>query len=515
MHLCLEKNRVKPTSQIDSAVEVACPKGAVVNGKIQDKERVEQALAQLSRSIASRGKYVATSVSGTDVVTRTITLPRDIDSDKELGDQVQAQSEQLIPFQNTSIALDYGESVLDRSEVMAQCGYEVKVVDVGYYALARAVMALVPKLNPDPSGANLPPTAAIVDFGASETDIVFLENGRITSTKSIPTLSGAVYDKRIAAKTGYPAAEAERAKTQSRLPPEVEEDVTKPYLASITKQIGQAVRIQQSKVQLFVLTGGSCLIPGLQQAFIENLKVETIVPDPFDLNPKLRTEYVQHGAKYMTALGLALRSFDNDSPNINLIDWRAEEAKQRTKSFWVIAGIMACVGAAIDVGVWTFLDAQISNQNERNGYLTSQISLLQDKINEIEKLKKERDEMINRMKLIEQLQQSRSTVVNIFSDFPTLVANGIYLDKIDFDGIKISVEGLTETLARVSEMYRNIDIESKGRYGNVQISSISEDKENDSKSTMTLSKFGLSFVSNAMVEAQKSLEKKNKKGGRR
>jgi hypothetical protein len=32
---------------------------------------------------------------------------------------------------------------------------------------------------------------------------------------------------------------------------------------------------------------------------------------------------------------------------------------------------------------------------------------------------------------------------------------------------------------------------------------------------MTLSKFGLSFVSNAMVEAQKSLEKKNKKGGRR
>ena len=98
----------KGSFQIDSAVEVACPKGAVVNGKIQDKERVEQALAQLSRSIASRGKYVATSVSGTDVVTRTITLPRDIDSDKELGDQVQAQSEQLIPFQNTSIALDYG-----------------------------------------------------------------------------------------------------------------------------------------------------------------------------------------------------------------------------------------------------------------------------------------------------------------------------------------------------------------------------------------------------------------------
>ena len=530
----------KGSFQIDSAVEVACPQGAVVNGKIQDKERVEQALAQLSRSIASRGKFVATAVSGTDVVTRTITLPRDIDSDKELGDQVQAQSEQLIPFQNTSIALDYGilgpnnsdsdqndvlvtaargESVLDRSEVMAQCGYEVKVVDVGYYALARAVMALVPKLNPDPSGANLPPTAAIVDFGASETDIIFLENGRITSTKSIPTLSGAVYDKRIAAKTGYPAAEAERAKTQSRLPPEVEEDVTKPYIASITKQIAQAVRIQQSKVSLFVLTGGSSLIPGLQQAFIEVLKTETIVPDPFDLNPKLRTEYVQHGAKYMTALGLALRSFDNESPNINLVDWRAAEAKQKTHNFFVMAIAFAVVGALIDIGIWTMLNAQIDNQNERNGYLTSQISLLQDKINEIEKLKKERDEMINRMKLIEQLQQSRSTVVNIFSDFPTLVANGIYLDKIDFDGIKISVEGLTETLARVSEMYRNIDIESKGRYGNVQISSISEDKKNDSKSTMTLSKFGLSFVSNAMVEAQKSLEKKNekknKKGGRR
>lgn len=217
----------------------------------------------------------------------------------------------------------------------------------------------------------------------------------------------------------------------------------------------------------------------------------------------------------MTALGLALRSFDNESPNINLVDWRAAEAKQKTHNFFVMAIAFAVVGALIDGGIWTMLNAQIDNQNERNGYLNSQISLLQDKINEIEKLKKERDEMINRMKLIEQLQQSRSTVVNIFSDFPTLVANGIYLDKIDFDGIKISVEGLTETLARVSEMYRNIDVESKGRYGNVQISSIREDKQNDSKSTMTLSNFGLSFVSNAMVEAQKSLEKKNnKKGGR-
>ena len=58
-----------------------------------------------------------------------------------------------------------------------------------------------------------------------------------------------------------------------------------------------------------VLSGGGSLIPGLAEQLAMELQIEVKHPDPFNVSPKHRSEFVKHGAKYMTALGLALRSF--------------------------------------------------------------------------------------------------------------------------------------------------------------------------------------------------------------
>ncbi|MNT45384.1 Competence protein A [compost metagenome] len=59
-----------------------------------------------------------------------------------------------------------------------------------------------------------------------------------------------------------------------------------------------------------VLTGGGSLLPGLVEQMGTELHCEVFHPDPFALLGKPKGEEgVAHGAKYMAALGLALRSF--------------------------------------------------------------------------------------------------------------------------------------------------------------------------------------------------------------
>ena len=58
-----------------------------------------------------------------------------------------------------------------------------------------------------------------------------------------------------------------------------------------------------------VLTGGGSLLPGLAAQVGSELNCEVLHPDPFALFGKPKGEGAVHGAKFMTALGLALRSF--------------------------------------------------------------------------------------------------------------------------------------------------------------------------------------------------------------
>ena len=58
-----------------------------------------------------------------------------------------------------------------------------------------------------------------------------------------------------------------------------------------------------------VLTGGGSLLPGLAAQVGSELNCEVLHPDPFALFGKPKGEGAAHGAKFMTALGLALRSF--------------------------------------------------------------------------------------------------------------------------------------------------------------------------------------------------------------
>ena len=92
-------------------------------------------------------------------------------------------------------------------------------------------------------------------------------------------------------------------------------DVLLPHINALLQQVRRNVQLFCSssghrELSKLVLTGGGSLLPGLVAQVGNELNCEVLHPDPFALFGKPKGEGgLAHGAKYMTALGLALRSF--------------------------------------------------------------------------------------------------------------------------------------------------------------------------------------------------------------
>jgi type IV pilus assembly protein PilN len=142
---------------------------------------------------------------------------------------------------------------------------------------------------------------------------------------------------------------------------------------------------------------------------------------------------------------------------INLLPWRAELRRQRRSEFLTLVGICAGLAAAVWGIVHYHFQGRIEFQNERNEYLTTEISKLDKQIKEIQELEKEKERLIARMKAIESLQTSRPIVVHLFDELVHSLPEGVYLKQVAQTGNIIQVQGVAESNARVSTFMRNIE----------------------------------------------------------
>ncbi|HHQ4581037.1 TPA: PilM family type IVa pilus assembly protein TapM [Aeromonas hydrophila] len=311
---------------LESVAEVATPKGTLVDYQLQDIERVSQSLKALKRLISGSSQYAATAVTGSNVITKVILVDTRL-SDNELENQVQLEAEQLIPFPLDEVSLDFEilgkvtdqdrqevllsaartESVNGRVTALAEAGMITKVVDVGAHALGRAVLACLPELQ------EWEKPVGVIDIGASTMTFVALVKGQ-TIYSRIQNFGGDQYSHALASFYGMTQEEAEVAKTKNSLPADYELDVLMPHMNTLLQHVRRNVQLFCSssghrELSRLVLTGGGSLLPGLVAQVGNELNCEVLHPDPFALFGKPKGEGAVHGAKFMTALGLALRSF--------------------------------------------------------------------------------------------------------------------------------------------------------------------------------------------------------------
>lgn len=312
---------------LESIADIATPKGTFVDYQLQDIERVSQSLKTLKRLIVGRSDYAATAVTGSNVITKVIQIDARL-KDKDLENQVQLEAEQIIPFPLDEVSLDFEvlnanksddrqavllsaartESVNGRVSALAEAGMTVKVVDVGAHALGRAAMACLPDLQ----ASELP--VGLIDIGASAMTFAALVKGEVIYSR-LQNFGGDQYSQALSSFYGMTLDAAEQAKTQGTLPVDHEMDVLMPHINALLQQVRRNIQLFCSssgyrEISTLVLTGGGSLLPGLVVQVKEEVNCEVLHPDIFALFGKPQSQGEStHGAKYMMAFGLALRSF--------------------------------------------------------------------------------------------------------------------------------------------------------------------------------------------------------------
>lgn len=142
---------------------------------------------------------------------------------------------------------------------------------------------------------------------------------------------------------------------------------------------------------------------------------------------------------------------------INLLPHREMRRKQQQQQFFVMLGVVVAAGAAIWFVVHSYLDGQLTNQQARNQYLQSEIVKLDKEIAEINKLKEQTAALLKRKQVVETLQGNRAEVVHLLDQLIRQLPDGMYLKGIKQQGTKVSINGFTQSQARVSTLMRNLE----------------------------------------------------------
>jgi type IV pilus assembly protein PilN len=141
---------------------------------------------------------------------------------------------------------------------------------------------------------------------------------------------------------------------------------------------------------------------------------------------------------------------------VNLLPHRQIRREARQREFGLMALFSAIAAAVIIFLGYTFINAKIDAQNERNTRLDAAIVKLDKEIADIKDLKDQISTMLERKQVVENLQTNRSQAVIVLDELSRQLPEGMYLKSIKQQGTVISIEGVADTNARVATLVRNL-----------------------------------------------------------
>lgn len=316
------------TFQIDAVAEAPIAKGLIVDNHFEDITKLTQVINQLRKNFPSSYKNAAIAVTGADVITKVIPMSATL-NELELEAQVEIEAENSIPFPLDEIFLDFEivsvnanntelndilvsaarkETVLSQVDCVEAANLKVKVVDVASHALARACELLFSREDYDKG-------VVVVDIGASQMVLNILHQGNVIFSRA-KNHGGAICTQMMADHCGVKFNEAEKMKVEHNWPVDCDVDVIAPFVNMTVNHLRFDLRMftnapNNIEIERVLLTGGCQLLPELVTQLSQELELDVEVAEPFiGFEYKNEADKVllkKAGAKYMTALGLALR----------------------------------------------------------------------------------------------------------------------------------------------------------------------------------------------------------------
>ena len=331
------------------------------------------ALREVSKSVGIKPGPLYLALNGQMVFPRFSKFPT-VPADK-LDELVRYEVEQEVPFPIDEIVFDHQflgstaegdtaamivaaklDQVTKVTDAVTSVGFNPVVVDAGPMAVLNALKR---------SYAGLPGGTVVLDIGAKTTSLILMENEKIY-LRSIPVAGNAI-TKEIAQSFGCTLEEAEALKRErgyvslggvTEDVDEMSDRVSKIVRATLTRLHAEILRSinfyrsQQggSAPQRLFITGGSAVLPQIDEFFRETLRIDVDFLNPFGgigFGPKIDTAALETDAFTLAeSAGLALRATESAALSINLMPPAlVEKARAVRRIPFLAAGAVAVLGA--------------------------------------------------------------------------------------------------------------------------------------------------------------------------
>ena len=176
---------------------------------------------------------------------------------------------------------------------------------------------------------------------------------------------------------------------------------------------------------------------------------------------------------------------------INLLPWREERRKQRQKDFINAMELSALIGILVVGLIHTSIQVLKAYQGQRKQLLQNEIILLDKKIIEIKDIEAKKKQLQTKIKLIEQLQESRHQAVHLLDEISKIMPEGVFLTKLTQSGHELTFEGKSESNAQISALMRAIEASLWLQKPTLLVIKLPDKTPNNKIGTESLSDFNL------------------------
>ena len=141
---------------------------------------------------------------------------------------------------------------------------------------------------------------------------------------------------------------------------------------------------------------------------------------------------------------------------INLLPHREAARKRRKDLFNVGLGLSALAAGLLAGLVFLWFQAQISQQQDKNQLLQTEIAKFNAQIKDIAGLESEITALRARQQAVEDLQSDRNLPVHLLTELVRQLPEGVYISSMRQEGQKVALQGVAQSNERVSELLRNL-----------------------------------------------------------
>jgi type IV pilus assembly protein PilM len=324
----------KGVVQLECFASEPIPRGAIVDGGIENLEQVSDALQLAWRKSGTNVKNVALAMPSAAVITKKVVMPDDL-SEEEMSFQVESEARQYIPFGLDEVNLDYykigpshaspgdadvmlaaarKEKVEDRIAIAESAGLKPVVMDIESYAAHSATNRVDALTSREKSGQ----IVALFRIGSLSTHLSVLIDGEAVYERE-QAFGGNQLTQDIVRTYGLAYEEAEMKKRAGSFPEDYQKTILRPFMENIAQEVTRAIQFfftssPYTRVDTIYLAGGCANIDGLSELISSRTRVKTSVINPFKgivLATRVK-EKLLHSEEpsYLVACGLAMRRFD-------------------------------------------------------------------------------------------------------------------------------------------------------------------------------------------------------------